>query len=76
MSLALAKEQLHYSPDQLEQLSQRIKVGDLTPILKLYEDDIRSPLKSAVTGTLLRTVFIQVQKAKVRSSNHRPLTVY
>jgi len=76
MSLALAKEQLHYSPDQLEQLSQRIKVGDLTPILKLYEDDIRSPLKSAVTGTLLRTVFIQVQKAKVRSSNHCLLTVY
>ncbi|THV03904.1 NCA2-domain-containing protein [Dendrothele bispora CBS 962.96] len=66
MSLALAKEQLHYGPEQLEQLSQRIKVGDLTPILKLYEDDIRSPLKSAVTGTLLRTVFIQVQKAKVK----------
>ncbi|KAF5369261.1 hypothetical protein D9758_002786 [Tetrapyrgos nigripes] len=65
MSLALAKEKLHYGSEQLEELSQRIKVGDLTPILKLYEEDIRSPLRNALRGTLVRTVLIQVQKAKV-----------
>ncbi|KAJ4492077.1 ATP synthase regulation protein NCA2-domain-containing protein [Lentinula edodes] len=35
-----------------------------TPVLKLYKEDIKSPFRSAVGGTLLRTVFIQVQKAK------------
>ncbi|KAF8073730.1 NCA2-domain-containing protein [Lyophyllum atratum] len=65
MTLSLAKEQLKYSPEQLEALSQQIRRGDLTPVLRIYEDDIKSPLKSAVSGTLLRSVFIQVQKAKV-----------
>lgn len=65
MSLALAREELHYSPDQLDALRQQIRLGDLTPILELYEEDIKRPLKSAVTGTLLRSVFIQIQKAKV-----------
>ncbi|ESK95766.1 hypothetical protein Moror_12495 [Moniliophthora roreri MCA 2997] len=65
MALSLAKDQLHYGPEQLGELSRQVRAGDLTPVLKLYEEDIRNPLKSAVTGTLLRTVFIQVQKAKV-----------
>lgn len=66
MTLALAKEQLRYTPEQLQQLSQQIRQGDLTAVLKLYEDDIKRPLKSAITGTLLRSLFIQIQKAKVR----------
>ncbi|KAG6854123.1 hypothetical protein C0991_010287 [Blastosporella zonata] len=65
MTLSLAKDQLNYSDEQLANLSKQIRVGDLTPVLEIYEEDIRSPLKSAVTGTLLRSVFIQVQKAKV-----------
>ena len=65
MALSLAKDELRYGPEQLEALSQQIKRGDLTPVLQLYEEDIRKPLKSVITGTLLRSVFIQVQKAKV-----------
>jgi nuclear-control-of-ATPase protein 2 len=65
MTLSLAKDELHYGPEQLATLSKQIKVGDLTPVLQLYEEDIKSPLKSALTGTLLRSVFVQVQKAKV-----------
>ncbi|KAF9049491.1 NCA2-domain-containing protein [Hymenopellis radicata] len=65
MTITLAKEQLNYSPEELASLSMQVKLGDITPVLKLYENDIRSPLKSVVTGTLLRTLFIQVQKAKV-----------
>lgn len=68
MSLALAKEKLGYSATQLEELSELVKEGDLTPVLRIYEEDIRNPLRSAVSGTLLRSVFIQVQKAKVRCS--------
>ncbi|KAF9468475.1 ATP synthase regulation protein NCA2-domain-containing protein [Collybia nuda] len=65
MALALAKDELHYGPEQLTVLSQQIRLGDLTPVLQLYEEDIKRPFKSVVTGTLLRSMFIQVQKAKV-----------
>ncbi|TFY83106.1 hypothetical protein EWM64_g910 [Hericium alpestre] len=65
MALDLAREKLHYSPTQLNELSAKIRVGDLTPILQIYEDDIKSPVRSAIGGTLLRSLFVQVQKAKV-----------
>lgn len=65
MTLALARDELHYNQEQLASLSKQIRLGDLTPVLQIYEEDIKSPLKSAVTGTLLRSVFVQVQKAKV-----------
>lgn len=65
MTLSLAREKLNYTQEQLTSLSKQIRVGDLTPILQIYEEDIKSPLKSAITGTLLRSVFVQVQKAKV-----------
>ena len=66
MTLSLAEDELHYGPEQLAVLSNQVKLGDLTPVLHLYEEDIKRPLKSALTGTLLRSVFIQVQKAKVK----------
>ncbi|KIJ64535.1 hypothetical protein HYDPIDRAFT_28474 [Hydnomerulius pinastri MD-312] len=65
MTLALAQEKLGYDQTQLAALSQQIRLGDLTPILRIYEEDIKSPVKSAVAGTLLRSLFVQVQKAKV-----------
>jgi ATP synthase regulation protein NCA2 len=66
MALSLARDKLNYSPAQLNDLSNRLRFGDLTPILQIYEEDIKSPVRSAVSGTLLRSAFIQVQKAKVR----------
>ena len=66
MALSLAKDKLSYSPAQLEDLSNKLRIGDLTPILQIYEADIKSPVRSTVSGTLLRSAFIQVQKAKVR----------
>ncbi|KAF9221674.1 NCA2-domain-containing protein [Gyrodon lividus] len=65
MTLALAQEKLGYDQTQLVALSQQIRLGDLTPILQIYEQDIKRPFKSAVAGTLLRSLFVQVQKAKV-----------
>lgn len=65
MVLSLAKDQLKYGSPELEELSRQVKVGDLSAVLKLYEEDIRSPVKSAITGSLLRSLFIQIQKAKV-----------
>lgn len=65
MTLALAQERLHYEPAQLQALSRQVQLGDLTAVMQMYEQDIKSPLRSAVQGTLLRSLFIQVQKAKV-----------
>ncbi|KAJ7216780.1 ATP synthase regulation protein NCA2-domain-containing protein [Mycena haematopus] len=65
MTLSLARDELHYNSAQLAALSKQIRLGDLTPVLQLYEEDIKKPVKSALTGTLLRSMFIQVQKAKV-----------
>jgi nuclear-control-of-ATPase protein 2 len=65
MTLSLAKDELHFNPEQLAALSRQVRLGDMTPVMEVYEEDIRTPLKSAVAGTLMRNVFIQVQKAKV-----------
>ncbi|KAH7928456.1 NCA2-domain-containing protein [Leucogyrophana mollusca] len=65
MTLALVQHKLGYNEEQLAELSRRIRLGDLTAVLKIYEEDIKSPMKSAVAGTLLRTAFVQIQKAKV-----------
>ncbi|PCH40219.1 NCA2-domain-containing protein [Wolfiporia cocos MD-104 SS10] len=65
MALALAGERLKYDETQMAALAALVQRGDLTPVMQLYEEDIKRPLRSAVAGTLLRTLFIQVQKAKV-----------
>ena len=66
MALSLARDKLSYSQTQLDDFSNKLRIGDLTPILEIYEEDIKSPVRSAVSGTLLRSAFVQVQKAKVR----------
>ena len=66
MVIALAKENASLSSTELDTLSTQIRQGDLTSVLKVYEDDIKSPVRSAVGGTLIRSLLIQVQKAKVR----------
>ena len=68
MTLSLARDKLNYTPEQMVALSQQLRTGDLTAVMQIYEDDIRNPLRSAVGGTLLRTLLVQVQKAKVRRS--------
>ncbi|QRV77604.1 nuclear control of ATPase protein 2 [Ceratobasidium sp. AG-Ba] len=65
MVISLSTEKLSYTPDQIAELSKQIREGDLTEVMKLYEDDIKTPFKSAVTGTLIRTLLIQIQKTKV-----------
>jgi len=70
MTLSLASDVLLYTPEQLESLAQHIQTtgGELTsPIMQVYEEDIRTPIKSAIGGTLIRGILVQVQKAKVCS---------
>jgi len=42
-----------------------VREGDLTPVLKAYERDLRRPFMGAVRGDLVRALLIQVQKTKV-----------
>ncbi len=53
------------SESQVSEIRAKVKEGDVTPVLKAYERDLRKPLKGAVSGDLVRSLLIQVQKTKV-----------
>lgn len=53
------------SDAQIAEIRSRVAEGDVTPVLRAYERDLRSPLKGAVRGDLVRSLLIQVQKTKV-----------
>ncbi|KAH7375828.1 ATP synthase regulation protein NCA2 [Plectosphaerella cucumerina] len=50
---------------ELATIRAKVAEGDVTPVLKAYEQDLRSPFKGAVRGDLVRSLLIQVQKTKV-----------
>lgn len=68
MSIALSRDKLSLNDVQLQDITNQIRAGDLSPVLRIYEDDMKAPLRSAVTGTLVRSLLIQIQKAKVSTS--------
>jgi len=53
------------SLDAMEIVRQGVREGDLSPVLRAYENDLRTPVRSALTGTLVRALLIQIQKTKV-----------
>ncbi|KAI9731088.1 MAG: Nuclear control of ATPase protein 2 [Claussenomyces sp. TS43310] len=53
------------SETHISEIRAKVKEGDLTPVLRAYEKDLRSPLMGTVRGDLVRTLLIQVQKTKV-----------
>ncbi|KAG0660854.1 Nuclear control of ATPase protein 2 [Rhodotorula mucilaginosa] len=65
MVVDFARDEYKLGPEQLQVLAQQVRAGDLTPVLRVWEEDIKSPIKSAVRGSLVRTLLIQVQKVKV-----------
>ncbi|CAZ86553.1 unnamed protein product [Tuber melanosporum] len=50
---------------QIQAIRQAVHEGDLTPVLKSYEQELRAPFRGAVKGELLRALLIQIQKTKV-----------
>ncbi|KAL3460580.1 ATP synthase regulation protein NCA2-domain-containing protein [Aspergillus heterothallicus] len=56
-------EQSH--PSATDLITDRVREGDLTPVLRAYEKDLRSPFIGTVRGDLVRALLIQVQKTKV-----------
>lgn len=65
MVAALGRDKLRLDDAALAALQTRTRTGDLTPVMELYEAAIRAPLRALLSGTLVRPVLIQVQKAKV-----------
>jgi nuclear control of ATPase protein 2 len=65
MAVALGRDKLGYTQQQIDVLHDQVERGDLTAVLKVYEEDIKSPIRNALTGSLVRSLLIQVQKMKV-----------
>jgi nuclear-control-of-ATPase protein 2 len=53
------------SETQISEIRTKVKEGDLTPVLRAYERDLRRPFIGTVRGDLVRTMLIQIQKTKV-----------
>lgn len=53
------------SDTQIADIRAKVKEGDLTPVLKAYEKDLRKPIMGVVRGDLVRALLIQIQKTKV-----------
>lgn len=49
-------------------LAAQVREGDLDAFMRVYEEQVSAPLRSAVSGRLLRSVLVQVQKTKVDGS--------
>ncbi|KAK4058676.1 Nuclear control of ATPase protein 2 [Microbotryomycetes sp. JL221] len=65
MVVDFGREQYKLPDAQLQELAQKVRDGNLTTVLKAWEQDIKSPIRSAIGGNLIRTLLIQVQKLKV-----------
>ena len=60
-----AVENATLSEAQIADIRSKVAEGDVTPVLRAYEKDLKSPLMGAVRGDLVRSLLIQVQKTKV-----------
>lgn len=59
-------DKTHKLPDmELEEIRSGVREGDLSAVLKIYEQELKSPLLNTVRGQLIRTLLIQIQKTKV-----------
>lgn len=50
---------------QIAEIRSKVAEGDVTPVLRAYEQELRKPFVGAVRGDLVRSLLIQVQKTKV-----------
>ncbi|WFD32866.1 Nuclear control of ATPase protein 2 [Malassezia sp. CBS 17886] len=65
MVASFGRDRLHLDAADVDAMVVRARAGNLTEVMELYERDMRAPLRSFLGGSFLRTVLIQVQKAKV-----------
>ena len=54
-----------YDDAALADLKAKVREGNLTTVLAVYEQDLRRPFRGTVRGDLIRALLIQIQKTKV-----------
>ncbi|CCE61647.1 hypothetical protein TPHA_0A05730 [Tetrapisispora phaffii CBS 4417] len=52
----------------VDSLVSQVEHGDLTQFMEIYENQLENPVKNIVTGKLIRSLLVQVQKTKVDGS--------
>lgn len=50
---------------EIADVRAKVREGDLTPVLRAYERDLRKPFVGTIKGDLIRALLIQIQKTKV-----------
>ncbi|KAJ3401069.1 hypothetical protein CcCBS67573_g07179 [Chytriomyces confervae] len=65
MVVEFAKDHGVLSGTDLEAIRGRAERGDLSVVLRSYEDELKHPISGALKGDLVRSLLIQVQKSKV-----------
>ncbi|RKP06882.1 ATP synthase regulation protein NCA2-domain-containing protein [Thamnocephalis sphaerospora] len=65
MVVDLAREGGTLSERELAIIARNVRDGDLSVVLRQYETEMKTPLKSALFDNLIRVLLIQVQKSKV-----------
>lgn len=50
---------------EIADVRAKVKEGDLTPVLRAYEKDLKRPFTGTIRGDLIRALLIQIQKTKV-----------
>ncbi|RAH71919.1 ATP synthase regulation protein NCA2 [Aspergillus aculeatinus CBS 121060] len=50
---------------EMNTIMNKVREGDLTPVLRAYEKDLRTPFIGTIRGDLVRALLIQIQKTKV-----------
>ncbi|KAF7721550.1 Nuclear control of ATPase protein 2 [Apophysomyces ossiformis] len=65
MVVDYARDHYHFEGDDIVRLAAQVREGDMSLILKAYEQEMKRPLKNAIAGDLIQTLLIQVQKTKV-----------
>ena len=50
---------------EIANIRAKVREGDLTPVLRAYEKDLRRPFIGTIRGDLIRALLIQIQKTKV-----------
>ncbi|KAG0145158.1 hypothetical protein CROQUDRAFT_79035 [Cronartium quercuum f. sp. fusiforme G11] len=65
MTLDFGRERFGWDDDQAGKVAASVREGDLTEVLRVWENEIRTPIRSALAGSLVRVMLIQIQKVKV-----------
>lgn len=67
MVVRFVRENSSQSFDE-DKLVSQVEHGDLTEFLEIYENQLEKPVRNLITGALVRSLLIQLQKTKVDGS--------